>query len=91
MNISIATGTTPTQVVEWSPERKAYILQNNTAVDIYLGDSDVTADDAETGGYKLAAGKEIAVSNGGGSDPAALSLFGVHASGSAVKITVLIF
>ena len=91
MNITIPDGSTPTKVLSWDAARKAVILQNNGSVSLYLGGSTVTADAAATGGYILAAGKELAISNGGGSDPASLELWAVHADASDQKITVLSF
>jgi hypothetical protein len=91
MNISIPTGSTPTLVLEWDANRKAAILQNNSASDIFIGPSNVAANTAANGGYKLAAGKEIAISNGGGSDPASSAIYAVHAQGGALNLTYLTF
>ena len=91
MNISIPAGSTPTLVLPWDSARKAAILQNNSAGDIFVGPSNVTADTAATGGYKIAAGKELAISNGGGSDPASNALWAVHAGGGTLILTYLTF
>lgn len=60
-------------------DRIALMLHNDSAVTVYLGGSDVTADDtAGTGGWKLRAGEKLALGFS-----SAVTIHAVTASGTA--------
>ena len=89
MNIQLAAEAV-TRILPQNQRAGGVILQNNSGVDIYLGDADVTADDAGTGGYLLADGKELAFSDGGGTDLSGRQLYARHANVGAVNLTLLV-
>lgn len=88
MNVSLTSGTAR-RLTEIEGAKSA-LLQNNSGSDIYLGPATVTADTADTGGYKLADGKEVTLNNGGGSDPLITPIFAIQGSGSTKKLTIIV-
>lgn len=87
MNLVLPTATTTLVPIQAG---KAALLQNNSGVSIYIGGSDVTADTETTGGYVLADGAELAISNGGGIDPLIEPLYATHADGGSINLTILL-
>jgi hypothetical protein len=85
MNLSLTTATRTLLPIQ---NDRACIIQNNSAATIYLGGDDVTADTAATGGYVLASGREVALSNGGGVDILLRPIYAIQASGGTVSLTI---
>lgn len=89
MNIELPAGTI-TRILPQNQRAGGVILQNNSGVDIYLGGADVTADGADTGGYLLTDGRELALSDGAGADLSTRALYAVHADAGTVKLAALL-
>jgi len=89
MNINLPNGAV-TRILPQTQRAGGIILQNNTEVDIYLGGEDVTADDEATGGYKLLAGGQLSLSDGGGADLSTRVLHAVHGDAGDVKVTMFL-
>lgn len=86
MNVSLTTATRTLLPIQ---NDRGVVLQNNTSSPIYLGDVTVTANTASTGGYVLAAGSQIALTNGGGVDLLLRPLYAIQASGGSINLTIL--
>lgn len=74
----VSVSTTRGALVTLLPDRLALMLHNSGTTNVYLGGSDVTADDAATtGGWILEPGEKLAVGFS-----AAITLYAIVASGS---------
>jgi hypothetical protein len=86
MNVSLTTANRTLLPIQ---NDRGVVLQNNSASSIYLGPVDVTADTTATGGYILAAGSQLALTNGGGVDLLLRPLYAIQASGGTINLTIL--
>lgn len=83
MNISL---TTAVRTLLPCRNREVCVIQNNSAATIYIGGDDVTADTAQTGGYVLASGREIAIAG----DVLVNPIHAIQSSGGTVSLTLFI-